>query len=143
MAGPSWSKRSLLALEGIMAEKIWTSQQDFEGWAWTNGDTTTTPGSVLVEAGQVSAVGLSPVYQATGWTSWRAITITGSRPAGTSYYFRFKTGETAGGLGEFSEYIDAPDVGGNIVCDLRPWCLNNPSWGVGPWIQIELTLETD
>lgn len=129
-----------------MATKTWTSQSDWQEWDWDAGaDLDTSPGDVMVAAGHDTAVGTSPVFEATDWTGWRVFKVEGSRPAGTIYYLRFRTGETQGGCAsaDWSEYIDGVDADGTIVFDLRTWCRNNEAFEVGPWIQFELTLETD
>ena len=131
-----------------MATKTWTSQADWQTWTGDAGlDTTTTPGSVTIAAGQLSTVGVSPAYEATDWASgyWRVFKVTGTRAAGTIYYLRFKTATTSAGLATatYSEYINGVDADGVITFDMRSWCRNNVAWNVGPWIQIELTLESD
>ena len=127
-----------------MASQIWTSKADWDTWTWTHGDTATTPGSVLVAAGQTSAVGVSPAYQCANWVRWSRISVQGVCPTGANYYLRFKTATLQAGLAgaSWSEYIDGIDVNGTIYFDLRTFVLNNAGWNVGPWIQLELTLET-
>jgi hypothetical protein len=130
-----------------MAAKEWTSQADWETWSWTNGDTTTTPGSVTIAAGNTQAVGVSPVYEAANWAAgyWRALVLAGTQPEATSYYLRFRVGATAVACAAatYSEYINGIDSAGGINFNLRQWILNNPAWDVGPYIQIELTLDSD
>jgi hypothetical protein len=127
-----------------MASKTWTSQGDFEGLTLSHIDTTTTPGSAQVEAGYTSGTITCPAYEAVDWTHWTVYRVPGTRPAGTIYYFRFKTATTEGGLAgaSWSEYLNGVDENGTIIFDLRTWTRNNTAWAVGPWIEWELTLET-
>ena len=127
-----------------MASKIWSSQVEFETWSWTNADLATVAGSVLVAAGQVQAVGVSPAYECANWARWSQYIVNGTRPAGANYYLRFKTATLEAGLAgaTWSEYIDGVDANGTIGFDLRTFTLNNPTFDVGPWVQLELTLET-
>jgi len=131
-----------------MASKTWTSQADWtDEWTWTNADLTTTPGSVRVAAGQTEAVGVSDPYEASNWATgqWTRFKVAGTAPAGTTYFFRFRTATTSGGLATatYTSYQNMKDVNGYIEFDLAVFCLNNPAWDVGPWIQYELTLRTD
>ena len=127
-----------------MASKTWSSQAELQTWSWTNADLATVEGSVLVAAGQVQAVGVSPAYECANWTRWSQYIVNGTRPAGANYYLRFKVAETEAGLvaASWSEYIDGVDANGTIGFDLRTFTLNNPTFNVGPWVQLELTLET-
>lgn len=127
--------------------KLWSSQADWETFSWTDGDTTTVPGSVTIAAGKTRAVGVSPVYEAVNWAAgyWRAFVVEGTRPAGTTYYLRFRVGATAGACSTatYSEYLNGIDSAGSILFNLRQWVLNNAAWNLGPYIQVELTLESD
>ena len=127
-----------------MPSVTWSTQTELETWAWTNEDTTTTPGSVLVEAGQVLATGTSPNYEAAAWTEWRAVRIPGNRPEGTMYQFRFKTATLVGGLAAatYSDWLDGIDDDGVVLFDLSTWCDNNGAWDVGPFIVLQARLKT-
>ncbi len=127
-----------------MPSATWTTQAELELWTWANEDTSATPGSVLVEAGQVLATGTSPNYEAAAWTEWRAVRIPCNRPAGTMVQFRFKVNAAEGGLGaaNYSDWLDGIDDDGVLLCDLATWCDNNAAWDVGPWIVLQVRLRT-
>lgn len=131
-----------------MASKTWTSKTDLESWTWDgNEDTTTTPGDVTIAAGNTSTTGVSPAYEASNWAAgyWRWIKISGTVPAGTAYYLRFRVGATALACqaATWSSYLNGIDSNGDMYFNLAQWVLNNAAWNTGPWIQLELTLVSD
>lgn len=127
-----------------MADKLWTSQADWETWAAENADTTTSPGDVLVAVGEAMATITSPVYEAAGWTAgaWVKFTLEGVRPTAANYIFRFRVGATAGAcaLASWSTWEDAHNVDDNILFDLETYCLNDAAFNVGPWIQFQVRI---
>jgi hypothetical protein len=130
-----------------MGNTTWTDKAHWDTWTWTGADTATTPGQVDIAEGSLVAVGTSPAYQATAWAAngWRVFTLAGVRPTGTIYYLRFRTATTEAGISEatWSEYVNGVNADGSILFDLMTFCLNNPTFNVGPWIQLEVTLRAD
>jgi hypothetical protein len=58
---------------------------------------------------------------------------------------RFRVGATqvACEAADWSDYLNGVDASGDTYINLRQWILNNPSFDVGPWIMVELSLESD
>ena len=131
-----------------MATKTWTSKTDWEEWDWDAAvDLDTTPGDVTIAAGSTATTGTSPAYEAADWAAgyWRWLKISGTVPAGSTYYVRFRVGATqvACEAADWSDYLNGVDASGDTYINLRQWILNNPTFDVGPWIMVELSLESD
>jgi hypothetical protein len=77
-----------------MPEKAWTSEADFEAWVWTDADTDTTPGSVLIAVGEAMAEGLSPVYECASYRNHARCLLAGNAPTGTNILVRYRIGAT-------------------------------------------------
>mgnify|MGYP000683946146 CR=1 FL=1 len=127
-----------------MPVKTWTTQTDFQEWTLTNL-VATADGTLELAEGASSGTAVSPVFEALNWQHWSHLTVQCERPAGTNVYLRVRSGQTADECqnAEWSEYINGVDQGGAIRFDLRTYFLNNPAAAVGPFLQIELTLEAE
>lgn len=91
-----------------MPAKAWTSQDDWELWSWTDEDLTTTPGSVLIAAGESMAEGLSPVYECASCLRHTRCVVAGNAPEGTTIVLRYRVGatESACGAATWSDWFN-------------------------------------
>ena len=109
-----------------MPGKSWTSQDDFEAWAWTGEDLDTTPGSVLIATGETMAEGLSPVYECASYLRHTRCVIAGSAPEGTTILLRYRVGATESACGEavWSGWFNGLRGDGDAHADLLMDMLN-------------------
>ena len=123
-----------------------TSQVDWEACAATPAlaiDTTTSPGNALLAAGYNTVAIVSQIYEFSPWDKWMFLSIAGTRQPNTAYFIRFRTAATEGAIAAatYSDYLDSIQADGSLGVNLRAWCLNNPAWATGAFIQWELTIE--
>lgn len=106
--------------------KTWTSQADFEAWTWTNGDTDTVPGSVLIAEGQAMAEGTSPVYEFTTATRHARGVFSGNVPEGANIVCRYRVGatEVACEAASYSDWFNGLYGEGSASVDLVTDMLN-------------------
>jgi hypothetical protein len=123
-----------------------TSEGDFEGCTFTptNGeDTTTSPGDLLLAAGITYLTVLTPIYHFDPWSLWIRLILSAVTPAKTAVSMRFRVATTEGGIAAapWSIYDDATtNADGYLEWILLSYCLNNPSFAIGPFAQMELVM---
>ena len=75
-------------------ELVWTSQGDWEECALTDCDTTTTPGSVLIDVGERMGEVLTPATLVPSFLAHSRCVVLGMLPVGANIVLRYRIGES-------------------------------------------------
>lgn len=86
----------------MSVELVWTSQDDFEECALTHCDTTTVPGSVLIEVGERMGELLTPITEVPSFLGHSRVILTGLLPIGSNIILRYRIGEDEAACGAAS-----------------------------------------
>ncbi len=110
----------------MAVSKEWTSQSDFEEWAWTNGDTDSVPGSVVIAEGENMAEGISPVYEFTTASRHSRGVFAGNVPQGSNIMVAYRVGVSEGAceVAGWSEWFNGLYGEGSAEIDLMADMLN-------------------